>query len=99
MKYFLTIKDDAITDARIAYTYYESQQRGLGEKFLKTLENIYAVVLKNPYVYQVRFQSTRFAMLKKFPFVVIYEVSKTEIVIYFIVHSSRDENRWKVKLK
>ena len=99
MKYKLVIKEEAIADARSAYLWYENELTGLGEKLLSAIDNSYKTILKNPYIYQVRHENTRFALVKKFPFILIYEVSESSIIVYFIIHSSKDDKSWKKQLE
>lgn len=75
--------------------WYEEQQAGLGEYFLKDLENCYSEITKRPESYQKKYNDIRHALLRKSPFVVFFEILEERIVIYSVFHSSREPLSWK----
>lgn len=90
MKYQLQIKEEAIEDIKIAYTYYEQQCLGLGERFLETIETYLIRVEKYPEHYQIKKKTFREAYVKTFPFVIIFEISNSLIIVYAIFNTSRN---------
>jgi len=78
-KFVITTK--AIINILDAFEYYELAQSGLGDSFLESLELSYQSIDNNPELYKIVFKSFRQAKVKRFPFVIIYTVENSEIII------------------
>jgi len=79
--------------ANDAYQWYEEQLEGLGESFLFDLEQANKKITTNPTFYSFQDDRYRRILLKKFPYIVIYEILDKEIVVYAIFHTSRNPNK------
>lgn len=95
MKYDLIIKEEADEDVVNAFLWYEEQKEGLGDKFLLCLDEYYSVIIENPYIYEAKYNKLRQAIIKRFPYVIIYEVEENTVVIYAVFHTSRHPKIWK----
>lgn len=84
MKYELEIKEEAYLDIKEAYDYYQENKVGLGERFLDTLEIYLERVNKYPKHYQIKRKPYREAFIKDFPYVIIYEIEKSKIIVYAV---------------
>jgi plasmid stabilization system protein ParE len=88
--YSLIIKPRAMLMTKDAYDWYETQKKGLGEEFLNELDAAYLKLESHPeYFGKVR-KNFRQAALKRFPFVIVYEVIKTEVVVFAVFHTRRN---------
>jgi len=79
----VVIKEQANNDVVNAYNYYESKQLGIGEYFLSDFSNtIHAIKLSpNGFVRFYQYRQVRFSV---FPFVIVYEVVKNDLIIYAV---------------
>ena len=93
MKYVLEIKEEAIFDIKEAYLYYEEQKIGLGNRFLDTLETYIERVQKNPEHYQVKRKPYREAFIKDFPYLIIYEIEASKVIIYAVFNTWKNPNK------
>lgn len=93
MKYTLEIKEEAVHDMQEAYDYYEERKPGLGERFLDTLETYIERVQKHPLHYQIRIKPYREALIKDFPYLIIYEIEENNIIIYAIFSTWKNPNK------
>ncbi len=86
MAYKLIIKDEALADTLEAYLYYEDKSDGLGEKFMKSLQNRYDQISLNPeqYSFTDNRKTLRDIKLKGFPYVVIYDVVGKKVTVYAV---------------
>jgi hypothetical protein len=73
--------------------YYETKQKGLGYKFSESVNEILNSISKNPFAYQRKYKHYREAVLKVFPFTVIYEIKDNEIIINAIFHTKRNPKK------
>jgi plasmid stabilization system protein ParE len=88
--YQLILKPNAILMAREAYEWYEDKSEGLGEIFLAELETCIQKIKSEPVLYSKVKKNFRQLSLKRFPYVVVYELIKTEVIVFAIFHTSRN---------
>lgn len=74
--------------AKEAYEWYNEQQAGLGDIFLRELENGYDKLELWPIAYSKIKKNYRQLILHTFPYVIVFEIIKQEVVIYSIFHTS-----------
>jgi hypothetical protein len=78
----LIIKSRAIGMAKEAYDWYEQQSRGLGDIYLYELKICFKRIEAQPGFYGKTKNNFRQLRLKWFPFVVVYEILKNEVVVF-----------------
>ena len=91
--YQLVIKPKAIEMAMEAYDWYNEQQYGLGDIFLKELENGFEKLESWPTAYSKIKRNFRQLILHTFPYVVVFEIINQDVIIYSIFHTSRNPNK------
>ena len=88
MPYDLVIKQEAVEDATEAYIYYQEKQTGLGERFLNALKEAYEKLQYHPqhysYIDEDPGKIFRDIKLYKFPYVIVYEISTNEVIVYAV---------------
>lgn len=89
MPYSVLLKPGAEADTEQAYSWYEEQRLGLGEEFLSELENIYSKLENLPMAYGKLSRIYRRDSLNSFPYIVIFEIRKQDVIIYAVFHTSR----------
>lgn len=95
MLFDILISDDARTDIANSYLFYESRGEGLGESFLHELDAIYISLGENPFKYSFIDLSgkLRDVKLKRFSYVVIFEIQPDFVFIYSVYNTSRRQYR------
>ena len=88
--YSLVIKPRAILMTKNAYDWYKTQKPGLGEEFLDELDGVYLKLEAHPEYFGKVKKNFRQAALKRFPFVILYEIIKAEVVVFAVFHTSRN---------
>lgn len=87
--------DEARLELIEQVAYYEAAREGLGEAFNAEVEAVVEVVSRNPDSgLQYNFNTLR-AVLKRFPFSVVYVVQSTEIVILAVAHFRKRPGYWR----
>ena len=86
----------AIADAQIteAFLYYESQQEGLGGRFLDCVELAILEITRHPFTYQKKYNQFRTALLKPFPYLIFFEVVAKNVVVYKVLHAQRNPRKY-----
>jgi abortive infection bacteriophage resistance protein len=73
-----------------AYIYYEEKSNGLGERFLKQLDIYLKKISENPENFQIKRKRYREAYIKKFPFLIIFEIIENKAIVYSIFNTNRN---------
>jgi plasmid stabilization system protein ParE len=68
----LIVQPEAETDLDGAFRWYEARRIGLGDEFLQELAHAFQRVAKQPSRYAIVHRGTRRALLRRFPYVVLY---------------------------
>lgn len=89
MAYRVFLNPGAEDDTEQGYNWYEDQRKGLGEEFLIELESVYRKLENFPRAFGKLTKIYRRAPLKRFPYLVIYEIKRKEVIVYAIFHVSR----------
>jgi len=95
----LRVLGEAEAELLDAMRYYEERQSGLGldlhDRVAETLGNVSEAPDRFP-VYEgkrLRRQYRR-AVVKRFPYIVVYRVRKGEILVVAVAHTSREPGYW-----
>jgi len=94
----IVFRPEAETDLAEAVDWYEIRGQGLGAEFLRSLDAVIAHVQRHPTLYPIVFDSARRAVLRRFPYSVIYVVRDDELLIAACIHSKRDPIRWQERI-
>ena len=86
----LILKPGAIKMAKDAYDWNETQQVNLGELFLTALNDCFKRIQLHPKAHSKIKKQYRQARVRKFPYVVIYEIIRNEIIVFSVFHTSRN---------
>lgn len=57
------------------------------------MESIMDKLILNPYLFQRRYKHYREAVLKKFPYYVVYEIIGNTVIVQSFFHSSRNPKK------
>jgi toxin ParE1/3/4 len=100
MDYKIIISIEAEKDTNEAYCYYESQQSGLGDRFLNELSQLYQKLKEHPpyYSFISENKTTRSVALKVFPYRIIYEVESDELYVYAVYHFGKNRDKLNKRL-
>ena len=73
--------------------WYEQRRKGLGHRFLDELQPCFGYIKDDPRGFQVRKDSFRHAMVKGFPYRVVFKIEGDEVYVYQIRHTSRKPSK------
>ena len=98
MNYSVEFIEEAKLDFKEAFQWYESKIIGLGHKFINSLSISISIITANPYQYQLQYGMIRKALLKHFPYQVIYLIENDTMIVLGVIHSSRDPIIWENRI-
>lgn len=91
--YLPEVRDKADLEIREAFLYYETKSTGLGEKFLQQVENLLKRLCVNPEQFPRKHPSYREAVLKKFPFGIVYKIQDDHIIVLSVFNTWLDPEK------
>jgi len=71
----------------------------LEAEFLHDIQETLATIERNPLQYQIVERKTRRAMLRRFPYGVMYVLSDHELLIVGCLHARRNPAHWRARLR
>lgn len=86
---------DAESEMINAAAYYETQQQGLGKRFLVSVQDAINRLVLNPRLYPIVDKDIRRCLTHTFPFGVLYRELSDKIIIMAVMHLHRDPDYWK----
>ena len=93
MIYEIIIKEEAYLDLQKAYDYYEEQKSGLGERFLENVKQRISYLKKYPLHFNKVEKDFRQTLIDVFPYLIIYEISGQQIIVYAIFHGMQNPEK------
>ena len=82
-----------------AIDYYNECQDGLGIEFAKEVYNAIQIILQFPQAWSSLSKNTRRCITNRFPYGVIYQVKKDEIIIIAVMQLNKKPNYWHDKIE
>ena len=100
MSYRLKIRLAAEADVAEAAQWYNQRKPGLGEKFIREVDQAIARVLENPLAFPVilRRHEVRRVLTKRFLYRIFFSLKGEVVVVHAVLHGHRDDRHWKDRL-
>ncbi len=77
-----------------AALWYDEQRSGLGEEFIREIDEALARAAATPQRHPVVFRDVRRAVARRFPFTVYFRVRSDMLVVLAVFHGRRDPIIW-----
>jgi plasmid stabilization system protein ParE len=81
-----------------AADWYEQQRPGLGVDFVAQVRDVLQRIAANPRLHATVYQDVRKAVVKRFPYVVLYREDQAEVIVIAVFHTSRDPSSWQSRV-
>ena len=91
----IVLAPEAVDDLQDAAGFYEMQQPGLGEAFVRALDAGFARIQRHPESFRLDDDGIRTAFLHRFPFGVRFRLVDDRIQVIAVWHERRDPEGWK----
>lgn len=98
MTYRLIIRPEAEAELAEAFDWYECRVPGLGADFLVAVDEAIDSLLSHPLQHPVIYRTIRRALLRRFPYQVLYLVEAEAISIIAFFHAARDPEQWQERI-
>lgn len=90
---------EAEQDIDEAYAWYENQRTGLGEEFLDRVDACLHTICRSPEVHAIVRLNYRRALVRRFPYAVFYEHDGHSLTVFGVLHTSRNPEKWRRRLR
>ena len=80
--------EPALIELDDAFEYYNLQASGLGKKLIEEVLETIEIISKYPQSYPKNTENTRKAVLRKFPYTLIYSLFKDKVYIIALAHQN-----------
>jgi len=77
-----------------AALWYDEKRPGLGEEFIREIDEALAKAAAAPQRHPVVFHDIRRAVARRFPFTVYFRVRSDALVVLAVFHGRRDPSIW-----
>lgn len=99
MSFYVVVQPEAETDLAAAFDWYEDKKPGLGEDFLREIKRVFERLAENPLACHILHRDVRRALVRRFPYKVIYLVESDRIEVIGVIHVKRHPDYWKGRLQ
>jgi plasmid stabilization system protein ParE len=90
----LIVNPEAEADLADAKAYYDQRSPGLGDDFILCVEEVFDRLQRTPGLYAKVFQDLRLALIRRFPYAVIYRIDEEQVTVVAVYHTRRDPRWW-----
>src|SRR6266851_1403908 len=89
------IHPGAIREARKDYRWYLRRSAGAANRFRAALQEALSQITKSPDRWPVYLHGTRYRLLRRFPFIVVYRQLVDRLQVLAVAHGRRRPGYWK----
>ena len=100
MSFKLVVRPEVDADLQVTEEWYEEQQAGLGNEFLRDVIATINRIALNPLIYRVRYRRrpVRWAYTRRFPYRVVFHIVDDTVVIDTVIHTARHNRVWRQRV-
>ena len=96
MPHSIEISEEAENDILIAFEWYEQQRPQLGAEFIDILDNCLKDIAQHPQYFGYKHKHLRGCAVKKFPYLVLFQVEIKTVKIISVFHTNRNPESFKI---
>lgn len=85
---------EALNEFQSAAIYYETQQHGLGLRFMSAVQSAVDHIVESPAAGRIFEDEVRRYLTKVFPYAVLYTIENDYILIVAVMHCHREPGYW-----
>ncbi len=92
------LTEAAQADIEDAIVWYQSQAPEMVSEFREALRSIVRRIEQNPEQFPRSTSKTRRALLRRFPYLVLFRQKQDLVVVVAVFHTSRDPRAWRKRV-
>ncbi|HOW67188.1 MAG TPA: type II toxin-antitoxin system RelE/ParE family toxin [Candidatus Paceibacterota bacterium] len=91
----LILRPEAEAELLEAIDWYEARGRGLGADLLRCVDACLQRIVRNPDAFPFVHRSIRMAVVRRFPYLVLFRMMEDAVSVIAIFHAKRNPRIWK----
>ena len=99
MKLPVAFRNEAMRELVDAFEWYESERAGLGDEFLTAVASAIRTIRRTPGRFRILDRRTRRALVKRFPYLLLFVVEDRSILVTAVFHLKRNPHRWSDRVR
>jgi len=84
MVHKLSVREEAREKIFESFFWYEKKKEGLGTRFIVEMDAMLDYIKHYPHHFQIKYKNFREAILRAFPYIVVYRIIENEIIVYTV---------------
>lgn len=96
--HYLEVHPLAIKEANTAFRYYRKRNAEVAQRFLSALKAGFQRLLDKPDLQPPYILNTRFLKIRRFPYLMIFQISGALVRVLAVPHGRRKPGYWKKRL-
>jgi len=97
MNYVLVFRPEVRKELDEAYSWYESQQLGLGDDFLEQVDEALDRICQMPESYPAVYRDVRRTVVRRFPYIIYYRIVSSRVIVTAVFHGRRNPKAWQTR--
>lgn len=97
MNYVLVFRPEVRDELDEAYSWYESQELGLGDDFLEQVDEALDRICQMPESYPAVYRDVRRTMIRRFPYIIYYRIVSSRVIVTAVFHGRRNPKAWQTR--
>ena len=97
MNYVLVFRPEVHKELDEAYSWYESQELGLGDDLLDKIHEALDRICQMPESYPAVYRDVRRVVIQRFPYIVYYRIVSSRVIVTAIFHGIEIRKRGRCK--
>lgn len=93
MNYEIVLQSEAVDDVQAVFDWYEIQRSGLGYEFIGEIEDGLERLSRHPQHYSATSQKYRKLRIKRFPYLIVFEIEGLKVIINSVRRISQEPKR------
>ncbi len=94
MTYNLELHESAEEELWETVDYYDARKDRLGKEFARELQRVMQLIRSQPHLFPKVSGEKRKAVLKRFPYLIIFEIVENTVFVLAIFHEKRNPKVW-----
>jgi len=90
---------EALADVEDAFVWYETEQAGLGARFLQAVQSALDAILEFPDAFPVTHRGARRYLIERYPYCLYYRTVGEGLVVVALLHAARDPELGRARLR
>ena len=98
-QYKIELSDEAEQDFDNSYEFYANKSENVANSFYQDVNNSLEKITESPNTFPKALKDIRKFVMKKFPFIIYYQVKRFTIRVLAIFHASRNPESWQKRIE